>query len=116
MWAVLKQVIETAMFIIPSKHTEPWIKRKCKRLSRRKRGAYNWAKKNMVDDWDNFKRLTIRRSCESQLVLTIHGLAKSLNDGHQIDSVLLDFSNALIELITSNSVLSLIIMEYKEPP
>ena len=34
------------------------------------------------------------RSCESQLILTIHDLAKGLDDGSQIDVVLLDFSKA----------------------
>lgn len=34
------------------------------------------------------------RSCESQLILTMHDLAKGLDDGSQIDAVLLDFSNA----------------------
>ena len=42
---------------------------------------------------DTQHRFRQRRSCESQLVLTIHDLA--LNDGHQIDSVLLDFSKTL---------------------
>ena len=35
-----------------------------------------------------------RRSCESQLILTVHDLALGLNDSHQIDAVLLDFSKA----------------------
>ena len=35
-----------------------------------------------------------RRSCESQLILTELDLAKGLNDGEQIDAVLLDFSKA----------------------
>ena len=35
-----------------------------------------------------------RRSCESQLILTVQDLAKGLNDGEQIDAVLLDFSKA----------------------
>ena len=35
-----------------------------------------------------------RRSCESQLITTIHDLAKGLNDRQQIDAVLLDFSKA----------------------
>lgn len=33
-------------------------------------------------------------SCESQLILTIQDLASGLNDGEQIDAVLLDFSKA----------------------
>ena len=32
--------------------------------------------------------------CESQLILTVQDLAKGLNDGEQIDAVLLDFSKA----------------------
>ena len=33
-------------------------------------------------------------SCESQLLLTVNDLTKSLNEGSQIDSILLDFSKA----------------------
>ena len=33
-------------------------------------------------------------SCESQLILAIHDLPKGLDDGSQIDAVLLDFSKA----------------------
>ena len=33
-------------------------------------------------------------SCESQLILIVQDLAKGLNDGEQIDAVLLDFSKA----------------------
>ena len=36
-----------------------------------------------------------RHSCESQLILTVQDLAKGLNDGEQIDAVLIDFSKAL---------------------
>ncbi len=35
-----------------------------------------------------------KRSCESQLILTIQDLAAGLDDGSQIDAVLLDFSKA----------------------
>jgi hypothetical protein len=35
-----------------------------------------------------------RRSCESQLILTINDLAKGLDAGSQIDAILLDFSKA----------------------
>ena len=35
-----------------------------------------------------------RRSCETQLTLTINDFAKCLNNGKQIDSILLDFSKA----------------------
>jgi len=34
------------------------------------------------------------RSCESQLILTTHDVAKGLDDKSQIDAVLLDFSKA----------------------
>ena len=34
------------------------------------------------------------RSCETQLILTTHDLAKGLDDKSQIDAVLLDFSRA----------------------
>lgn len=35
-----------------------------------------------------------RRSCESQLIMTINDLAKGLDGGKQIDAILLDFSKA----------------------
>ena len=35
-----------------------------------------------------------RRSCDTQLVLTIHDLSKALDSGDQIDGILLDFSKA----------------------
>ena len=35
-----------------------------------------------------------RRSCESQLLLTVHDLATGLRDKQQIDAILLDFSKA----------------------
>ena len=34
------------------------------------------------------------RSCETQLILTVQDLANGLNDGEQIDAILLDFSKA----------------------
>ena len=34
------------------------------------------------------------RSCETQLIKTVNDLAKSMNHGEQIDSILLDFSKA----------------------
>ena len=35
-----------------------------------------------------------KRSCESQLLLTVNDFAQGLNLGEQIDSILLDFSKA----------------------
>ena len=35
-----------------------------------------------------------KRSCELQLILTIHNLANGLNTGEQIDAILLNFSKA----------------------
>ena len=42
-------------------------------------------------------------SCESQLLLTIHDLAKGLDDKQQIDVVLLDFSKAFDKYHTRDS-------------
>jgi hypothetical protein len=39
-------------------------------------------------------RFRSRRSCESQLIYTIHELTKGLSEGKQIDIILLDFSKA----------------------
>ena len=35
-----------------------------------------------------------KRSCETQLVLTVNDFARSLNEGQQLDTILLDFSKA----------------------
>ena len=43
---------------------------------------------------DNQHGFRKKRSCESQLILTIQDLASGLEDGEQIDAVLLDFSKA----------------------
>ena len=45
----------------------------------------------LTDTQHGFRK---NRSCESQLILTIQDLAKSLNEAKQIDSILLDFSKA----------------------
>ena len=45
----------------------------------------------LTDTQHGFRK---HHSCESQLLLTINDLAKSLNEGSQIDSILLDFSKA----------------------
>ena len=43
---------------------------------------------------DNQHGFHKKRSCESQLILTIQDLALGLEDGEQIDAILLDFSKA----------------------
>jgi hypothetical protein len=45
----------------------------------------------LTDKQHGFRR---RRSCESQLIITIDALAKSLAKGKQVDVILLDFSKA----------------------
>ena len=45
--------------------------------------------KVIVDVQHGFRE---KRSCESQLLITINDFAKALNDGKQMDTVLLDFS------------------------
>eukprot|EP00745_Piridium_sociabile_P038114 TRINITY_DN6956_c0_g1_i9.p1 TRINITY_DN6956_c0_g1~~TRINITY_DN6956_c0_g1_i9.p1 ORF type:complete len:264 (+),score=58.10 TRINITY_DN6956_c0_g1_i9:30-821(+) len=47
----------------------------------------------LCDSQHGFRRRR-RRSCESQLVVTIHEIASSLAKGDQVDVVLLDFSKA----------------------
>ena len=39
------------------------------------------------------------RSCETQLIQTVHDLAKAINDKEQIDSILLDFSKAFDKVV-----------------
>ena len=46
-------------------------------------------------------------SCESQLILTINDLAKGLDEGKQIDAVLLDFSKAFDKVSHSKLVYKL---------
>jgi hypothetical protein len=43
----------------------------------------------LSDEQHGFRK---RRSCDTQLVLTIHDSAKALDSGDQIDGILLDFS------------------------
>ena len=72
-WGAFKTLIDNAMLSVPSKYTssrysQPWITQKCKRLSRRKKRAYNRAKKSSKPaDWERFKKLTIdcRKACKS---------------------------------------------------
>ncbi|MCG8078128.1 MAG: reverse transcriptase family protein, partial [Candidatus Thiodiazotropha taylori] len=45
----------------------------------------------LTDQQHGFRK---RRSTESQLILTLHDLAKGLDEGEQIDAILLDFSKA----------------------
>jgi hypothetical protein len=56
---------------------------------------------HIMDHYDNHNILVEAqhgfrpaRSCETQLVITSHELAKSLNNGEQVDAVVLDFSKA----------------------
>jgi hypothetical protein len=45
----------------------------------------------LSDEQHGFRK---RRLCDTQLVLTIHDLAKALDSGDQVDGILLDFSKA----------------------
>jgi hypothetical protein len=45
----------------------------------------------LADQQHGFRK---KRSTESQLILTLHDLSKSLDEGEQIDAILLDFSKA----------------------
>ena len=56
---------------------------------------------NVMDHFDKYSILTDKQhgfrskhSCESQLILTVHDLAKSLDSRSQIDIVIMDFSKA----------------------
>ncbi|XP_056006833.1 uncharacterized protein LOC130050613 [Ostrea edulis] len=39
-----------------------------------------------------------KRSCQSQLIITIQELAEALNSGEQMDCILLDFSKAFVKM------------------
>ena len=45
----------------------------------------------LIDTQHGFRK---SRSCESQLIMTVHYLANSLNRNEQVDGILLDFSKA----------------------
>ena len=47
---------------------------------------------NILSDYQHGFRK--KRSCDTQLLLTINDLAKGIDNNHQIDAVLLDFSKA----------------------
>ena len=47
------------------------------------------------------------RSCETQLILTINDFAKALNQGEQIDSILLDFAKAFDKVSHSKLIYKL---------
>ena len=49
-------------------------------------------KENILSDIQHGFRK--QRSCETQLIQTVHDLTKAMNDKDQIDSILLDFSKA----------------------
>ena len=56
---------------------------------------------NVMDHFDKYSILTDKQhgfrrkhSCESQLIFTVHDLAKSLDSRSQIDMVIMDFSKA----------------------
>ena len=69
---------------------------------------------NLMSHLDRHKILTDfqfgfrkKRSCESQLLITINELAKSLDTGRQIDCILLDFSKAFDKVSHSRLLLKL---------
>ena len=64
----------------------------------------------LSDEQNGFRK---RRLCDTQLVLTIHDLAKALDSGDQIDGILLDFSKAFDKVPTTDYWWNLIIMEYE---
>ena len=63
LWKKFKQIEESAMQLVPKKYTstrysKPWITRECKRTCRRKKRAYNRAKRtHSLIDWANFRDL-----------------------------------------------------------
>ena len=73
---------------VPSKFSsihlgQPWFNTKTKRAVRHKKRVYI-----------KRARHTGNRSCESQLIVTLHNLAKSLDEKSQVDVILLDFEKA----------------------
>jgi hypothetical protein len=72
MWGSFRKLVETSMKFVPSKlsstrFSQPWVTKSCKRLSRRKKRAYNRARRTTLQsDWDKFKALTkeTRTTCK----------------------------------------------------
>jgi len=62
-WQDFTKIIDDTMskipsFISSSRYNQPWISVKCKRLSRRKKRAYNRAKRTQLEsDWKRFREL-----------------------------------------------------------
>ena len=50
----------------------------------------------LCDEQHGFRRY---RSCKTQLLLTLHNLAKNVNDGLQTDVMFLDFSKAFDKVV-----------------
>ena len=48
-----------------------------------------------------------KRSCESQLIITLNDIASSFDNGKQIDSILLDFSKAFDKVDHKKLILKL---------
>ena len=49
----------------------------------------------LVDAQHGFRK---QRSCETQLILTCHDLAKVVNDSGQVDMLVLDFAKAFLKM------------------
>ena len=50
---------------------------------------------NLHDNLSNAQHgFCSKRSCETQLLLTVHDFASGLNDGKQMDAIILDFTKA----------------------
>ena len=54
----------------------------------------------LADTQHGFRK---KRSCETQLLVTIHGTAKNLAKGDQVDVVLLDFAKAFDKVPTTQT-------------
>ena len=73
-WFHFKDLVESSRQFIPSKvfsrrYSQPWFNRECKRLTRKKKRAYNRAKRtNLISDWNKFKKLSVatRKSCKNE--------------------------------------------------
>ena len=98
----------------PELHTPVWNLTECPPPPPPPPGMEHIICSNLMSHLDHHKILTDhqfgfqkKRSCETQLLITINELAKSLDGGKQIDCILLDFSKAFDKVSHKHLIIKL---------